>query len=1053
MENIWELLQIEKTRDLSAIRRAYAEQAKKFHPEEAPEEFLRIRQAYEEAIAYAGKEIGSYTVNLESDREAAPHPETQHASETSEKEYFRQGEWSEKSDASGSTVGFRWDFTEENSFRDGEGIRKFRELYTGKRRKDRAAWSDYFVSAPFLAGYREKEFAELMLEIVRENGEENPPSKEFLTELFITYGLQAERAGEERKFKLGSNAAFPGIGYIWEIAAMGPAITRFKGNDPAMAEGFQDYRELLRLSQNDVWDDNTLLAMGKIVDNYSLSNISDRPIGNAYQYELRQRHPKSLKLVTYFFSQCQETNGFPEKVYRLLWSRLGLESATNGREKMLYGGLRETVLAHVPGILEKPKVDFKQLSQEFYYNRTGRYYMNDGETQKDREDLDAFLRREDVRYALLDEGYVDRQVMRYWITRNSGDYLLDKLEEFYNVYRDAPLAGRLLEKIAEQKKNIRVDKALKQDGKAAPDMSRFDISERPYLRYYLHTAFHLARGMQNDVILTKYLQEKMPYSEEWGRKMAEQEAEGGEECGSWEIRFGESGEDVLSVFFHYKYVEYLWNGSPLVPYYPGTFLAEVEDDNYFWLLAPVSAAPYEAYSNIYETLARRLSRLPLEQEDIPVIADCIAGSICYAPEEELPLGRFYERKQEQLFSCHIYEDRLELYQEQAERRVLLSKTNYGALDLMTAVRMGKRILEEMVMDWDLRVHLALLPEAISVKDKWNLPRALEGEEVTQEAIRKLLQEFFQQKLLRLELNFGGRALVFLKDGQVSHYACMYFEDERQSWYSFVGKPEIYEMADEKDARYVAFGLGMLPDYLVHNELGHMGSRLEEIFDQVACKDPEPAQMTWSSRVYLPAEAQQYRLVRRLFGAYPPHQACNRLQDPFYLPEIPSFVYYIDLEGNGAKEEHVLKDRVQEALGAYMAEKLNLLVLGWKAGTGKYQWILLVQDQGRHQMIYMEDFMDGGYMLAANVEEYLAAEGKKYRKEIFFEKKVPGYLVHTNLRRIRDCLDILMPEIRNPYAILRRFGEFAYTDRDNMPDFVKRILVDCDLMSGDFNRQP
>ena len=84
---------------------------------------------------------------------------------------------------------------------------------------------------------------------------------------------------------------------------------------------------------------------------------------------------------------------------------------------------------------------------------------------------------------------------------------------------------------------------------------------------------------------------------------------------------------------------------------------------------------------------------------------------------------------------------------------------------------------------------------------------------------------------------------------------------------------------------------------------------------------------------------------------------------------------------------------------------------------------------------------------------MAAEGKKYRKEIFFEKKVPGYLVHTNLRRIRDCLDILMPEIRNPYAILRRFGEFAYTDRDNMPDFVKRILVDCDLMSGDFNRQP
>lgn len=54
---IWERLGIEKTRDKKRIRKAYAERAKVCHPEERPEEFRQLYEAYQAALVYADREI------------------------------------------------------------------------------------------------------------------------------------------------------------------------------------------------------------------------------------------------------------------------------------------------------------------------------------------------------------------------------------------------------------------------------------------------------------------------------------------------------------------------------------------------------------------------------------------------------------------------------------------------------------------------------------------------------------------------------------------------------------------------------------------------------------------------------------------------------------------------------------------------------------------------------------------------------------------------------------------------------------------------------------
>ena len=56
MEYYWALLGIKPTCDVKAIKKAYAKKAKEFHPSEHPEEYERIKSAYQMALADAKRE-------------------------------------------------------------------------------------------------------------------------------------------------------------------------------------------------------------------------------------------------------------------------------------------------------------------------------------------------------------------------------------------------------------------------------------------------------------------------------------------------------------------------------------------------------------------------------------------------------------------------------------------------------------------------------------------------------------------------------------------------------------------------------------------------------------------------------------------------------------------------------------------------------------------------------------------------------------------------------------------------------------------------------------
>lgn len=51
--SIWETLGIEPTHDVKAIRRRYAELVRHYHPEDQPEIYQQIVEAYQVALNYA----------------------------------------------------------------------------------------------------------------------------------------------------------------------------------------------------------------------------------------------------------------------------------------------------------------------------------------------------------------------------------------------------------------------------------------------------------------------------------------------------------------------------------------------------------------------------------------------------------------------------------------------------------------------------------------------------------------------------------------------------------------------------------------------------------------------------------------------------------------------------------------------------------------------------------------------------------------------------------------------------------------------------------------
>ena len=142
---------------------------------------------------------------------------------------------------------------------------------------------------------------------------------------------------------------------------------------------------------------------------------------------------------------------------------------------------------------------------------------------------------------------------------------------------------------------------------------------------------------------------------------------------------------------------------------------------------------------------------------------------------------------------------------------------------------------------------------------------------------------------------------------------------------------------------------------------------------------------------------------------------------FVFSQYPDWVESVSLSG----ERNLTRLRpggysmADSALAQFFQQKLARLMLSWepkgqKGRTGQ-RHIVLLQDGGRFMMAWLEDGRERAGFYASDVPS------------MFLGRVYPACLVHRDLNRIRNCLDLILDDMDCADLVTDRPGEFVPVD--------------------------
>ena len=1065
--DIWSVLGLESTRDISAIKRAYAQKTRDCHPEEDPEGFLRLREAYQAALDYAQ---GNDDVPTEQRPSDTDRPDSEAKAE---------GGWTLEEPEDGP-----------NPFEDSAAIRQFLELYTGKQRKDAKRWLDYFTSAPFLDAAREPEFTRLLLEHVTRLEGEYPVNREFLNWFCVAYQFVGKRQvylnqdGSERvefEFRIYQGAEFDGLRDVFEIAKKGPLPKQPRGNELAVLTSFLEYRYLASLAEDGDWGEEAVGAYSEIIGRYAAPYITD----NCQQrrdmdYE---RHPAGLRMMTHFFERYE----LPDELYRIVWQKLDLKTALMGRAKILYGPLRERALERLPDIGEEQRESFAKLKTETIPYFAGCYQRAGSDPQKDIEETDVLFAREDFQRALLDRRFAEEEMLHTWVNDHRCDYYLQRVIDFYEAHPAAPCAQRIIARAREMLKVRENAAQLQEDQTAEISEDAMTLSNRAFFRHWINTGFYQAKDPESGQYLMGYLNQELPYLDEWSRRFLGVEGDCTPEPKTLTCPLG---EDRVEVRFHLRYIDFLLNGALVCrPCLEWDRVAALGDTDTFFFLLPITVAVYNRHEEVKGELLRRLEDTAAPEDCRTIAAACLAGQVCSLPltgilrpldEDELPEegnpcteedGKRWEllppeaalpfelfaEDAEHLYGCAWFqrEKVLELFQQTRYGRQFVGDEPYeDVFDKETAVPLAKQLLDETVNPRGLALEeLVNLPAEVYSEPDFlaicrdpsrrgeDMPRELTGEDVTAEALEALLWLFAEGRINRLELSWPcaipvgeeqewepRRSLVFLKDG--ARYACLYFDDFCAQSYALLARPELFGKDKNQTGKFVAFRQSELSVSVIHRGFSTIRRQLPAIFSQVSwpnnVKFRAGAGGIWYYAAIVNHGRHKYNLDKQLLGGFSDTRAHNNEDARFYFYTYPNTVAWTDGEGNveTLSVGELNRDSLQKAMLRFLGGAWPKFRLTWGVEAEKRRHIVLLHDSGRFLLAGVDEAKRQVEFHVADHRTYLDVEGKKYPKDTFQGRTVGAYIVHGSAGDLRNALELLLANMDEPSRIINKFAEYA-----------------------------
>ncbi len=1021
--NIWEILGIEPTRDQGAVRRAYAAAAARYNPEEHPEEFLAVRQAYEQALAFArsAEEPAEVPELPELTMPAQPLPAMEPESRTA------------------GTGGFTLELEPEGSRQpDFPALERFRELYASKQRRDRKQWDLWFTSPEFLAVYRDPAFTAALHQAVEELKEEFPLCKEFQTALAVAYRYRAIVYQDHTEFELEEGAGFEGLQEILQIAVQGPLVRKLQGNDVTLSVAYADYEELMDLARNGVWNSQTLDQLHWILNRYLMAHLREKSTGNIKT----ERCVISLRILESYF----DSQPLPEEVYEVLWRVLSLDSVKMGRAKIFYGRLREIVEQKASAVCEEQE-RFVELRTAYHDLGSDIPWVGGDDSPRGRELVEQFLAREDFQRAIRSRSFVREEMLPHWCSWYIHPYLIRRLSEIFEADPTLPYAREVVQSVREAERQHELDLQRREEQERLAQRALEEIrpencalSDPLFLRYFLQTAFYWAEG-QGQQNLYGLLEQDFPSNEGWNRRLAQENFT--RTIPLTQTITDEQGQTTeqtleIQIQFHQYYVEYRLNGeelcNPLLPFWG---ISGIEDDEIFFLLLPVLSAYQDEYQDVTAYLRERLGHLQLPEELPGRIAEALAGEVaCLAPTENgtaiLRPARFYRETETDCCCCAWYGNgRLLVSRRKGQELVLLQEfCRWDVTSLDQAARIAQdtfdevfqpaRDLEGIGLCRHLYVEYSGLPS-----------EEYEGEAITPELLEQLLEKFEIKTVTRLEVNHELVLLwskrSFFNREVPGVCALLRFDDASSSWGALLSDWNSYLYAEADTVPQTPFRLGFLPDYAVHQTPKKPIDALVALLHGV--KDGNGR---WSDKVYLYNQESSYYFAKRALGGFSIERSGGPLlRRKYVIPKIPTRFAWRQSGGPLTVQEMDAAARfaLVDQMARFELGALDYLSMTWEfPEEGTVHLVLLHEqdDSGRRdQLVLIRDNAQSIEYLVGNKEEYMEREGK-VPKASFGGRMIPRYLLHYDFILIRDFLDLFFLSLPRIDSLVRNnYAAFAY----------------------------
>lgn len=392
MDGIWEVLGITPTADKREIRAAYAVLAKQCHPEEDPQGFKALHEAYQAAMAYAAKNPGrqgnaadslrredgqeeggvqppsilqkEMTKDGENGHSPKIHrgtaedtcPESTLTSRTAGEETVwekESGQKEEKDEEKAPSLLDRLDKIREEelskSMQSG-ALMQFSVILSDPKKFRRAdAWKAFFLSENFLKEQYQESFADGMLRILENfHTEDNyniaqMPSG-FLMELAIAYALNMDRAGKWAETFYAREVAAS----IWKMQQTVPVGLLSRPEHKVRMRSFADY---IRLKN---YNSRGLLTPQNQEDWKGL--VHGGTCHYLYELKGKGRHEiypesRSVCLLDLFAFWIGEGT-VPKCVMEYIYKTYGLRGSEHTSTRKLYEPLKKAVLVQYPEIEE-----------------------------------------------------------------------------------------------------------------------------------------------------------------------------------------------------------------------------------------------------------------------------------------------------------------------------------------------------------------------------------------------------------------------------------------------------------------------------------------------------------------------------------------------------------------------------------------------------------------------------------------------------------------------------------------------------------------------------